>query len=262
MAIPAMRSMQWTSQLVILSVIGAAACGTEMPHETTPDVSPGQTTTPFSPSVVTDADIPTDIHRDSWGRLPLPGQSALDADGQRAFDVIVHPDSRYASGPRGPVAMWLYSPLMAEHIFPASTYLRFGTEKDQRLTELAILATAREVRSQYEWSAHEPLALEAGLEPGIVDLVKHRRSVNNTVPGLGERERIIIQFAREVISEERVDTDTFILAREQFGDRGVMDLAGLIGYYNFVNLTLKTFNVQLAPGQTRLLPDFWSTTLP
>ena len=147
---------------------------------------------------------------------------------------------------------------MAEHIFPASAYLRFGTEKNQRLTELAILATAREVRSQYEWSAHEPVALKAGLKPKIVELVKHRRPVDIAEPGLGERERIIIQFARKVISEVRVDPETFVRAREQFGDKGLMDLAGLIGYYNFVDLTFKTFDVQLAPGRTRLLPDFWS----
>ncbi len=258
----ATQSTRWTSQLIILALVGAAACDAEAPPEPEPDASPLPTTAAFSPSVVTDADIPSDIHRDSWGRLPLPDRSAFEADGQRAFDVIVNPDSRYASGPRGPVAMWLYSPLMAEHIFPASTYLRFGTEKDQRLTELAILATAREVQSQYEWSAHEPLALEAGLEPDIVELVKHRRPLDGTVPGLGERERVIVQFAREVISEERVSAETFVLAQEQFGDRGVMDLAGLIGYYNFVNLTLKTFNVQLAPGRTRLLPDFWAANRP
>ena len=50
---------------------------------------------------------------------------------------------------------------------------------------------------------------------------------------------------------------TFRRARELFGDRGVMELAGLVGYYGFVNITLKTFDVQLAPGRERLLPDFW-----
>ena len=77
------------------------------------------------------------------------------------------------------------------------------------------------------------------------------------MPGLGERERTIIQFAREVISEPRVSSDTFGRARELFGDTGLMDLTGLIGYYNFVNLTLKAFDVQLAPGRERLLPDLW-----
>ena len=210
-------------------------------------------------SVVTEADIPSDIQTDSWARLPLPQRAQLDADGQRAFDIIVHPESRYATGLRGPLAMWAYSPRMAEHVFPASTYLRFGTAKDQRVTELAILATAREVRSQYEWTSHEPAGLWAGLEPEIIDLVKRRGDLDNAgrVPGLGDSERLIITFVREVINDEKVSSATFQRAREIFGERGVMDLAGLVGYYGFVNITLKTFDVQLAPGRERLLPDLW-----
>ena len=70
-------------------------------------------------------------------------------------------------------------------------------------------------------------------------------------------ERLIIQFAREAISEERVSSETFARARELLGDQGVMDLTGLIGYYNFVNITLKSFDLQLEPGRERLLPDLW-----
>jgi 4-carboxymuconolactone decarboxylase len=209
-------------------------------------------------SVVAESDIPPGIHKDSWARLPRLKREEMDADGRRAYDIIVNPGSRYSEGPTGPVTMWLYSPAMAEHIFPASSYLRFKTGKDQRLTELAILATAREVKSQYEWTSHEPAALKAGLEKEIVDIVKNRKSLDGaTAPGLGEKERTIIQFAREVISEERVSAPTYQMAIKQFGNRGVMDLAGLIGYYSFVNITLKSFDVQLAPGRTRLLPPLW-----
>lgn len=256
-------------QVLIISaqLISLAGCVTHTPNEqeTIADhTSPADIATeiPFVASVVTEADIPNDIHHDSWARLPLPNRSSLDSNGQRAYDAIINPDSRYADGPRGPIAMWLYSPAMAEHIFPASTYLRFGTEKDQRLTELAILATAREVRSQYEWSAHEPLALDAGLEVEIIEVVKYRQPLNTPTPGLGEVERLIIQFARELISQEHLSTETFTHAQNIFGNRGVMNLTGLIGYYNFVNLTLKTFDVQLAPGRTRLLPDFWTHRQP
>jgi 4-carboxymuconolactone decarboxylase len=213
----------------------------------------------YVPTVVAEADIPEDVHHDSWSRLPIPDRDTLDATGQRAYDVIVNPESRYAAGPRGPTTAWLYSPLMAEHIFPASTYLRFGTEKDQRLTELAILSTAREVQSQYEWTSHEPLGLRAGLEQEIIDLVRHRGDLDvaDAVPGFGEKERAIVQFVREVVSEEKVSAGTYASAERLFGEKGVMDLAGLIGYYSFVNVTLKTFDVQLAPGRERLLPDFW-----
>lgn len=235
-----------------LMLVGLHACtpGEDMQTPATPE---------YTPSIVSEADIPPDIHRDSWARLPVPSRDTLDADGRRAFDVIVNPESRYASGPRGPVTAWLYSPLMAEHVFPASTYLRYGTEKDQRLTELAILSTAREVRNQYEWTSHEPLAQRGGLEQEIIDLVRRRGDLDavGDVPGLGDRERTIIRFAREVVSDEKVSAETYGRAVELFGEKGVMDLAGLIGYYSFVNVTLKAFDVQLAPGRERLLPDFW-----
>lgn len=211
------------------------------------------------PSVVAESDIPADVRRDSFARLPVLKREALDADGQRAFDIVVDPDSRYSGGLRGPVAMWLYSPTVAEHIFPASTYLRFGTAKDQRLTELTIIATAREVRSQYEFTQHEASARRAGLEGGIIDIVRERKALGavGAVAGLGDRERLIIDFVREVVSDEKVSSQTFARAIKLFGEKGVMDLAGLVGYYSFVNMTLKTFDIQLQPGARRLLPDLW-----
>lgn len=239
-----------TTSVCLLAGLVACSTGEETAM---PAASDGQ------PSVVTEADIPSDIDRESWGRVPVPARDTLDADGRRAYDVVVNPESRYASGPRGPTVAWLYSPLMVEHVFPASTYLRYGTEKDQRLTELTILTTAREVRNQYEWTSHEPLAQRAGLEQEIIDLVKRRGDLETAgdVPGLGAVERTIIRFAREVVSEPKVSAETYADAVDHLGQRGVMDLAGLIGYYSFVNITLKAFDVQLAPGRERLLPDLW-----
>ena len=248
------RSLVWV--VCGASIVALSACSFDDTAESTRATETVQTP---SSSVVTAADIPSDIFEDSWARLPLLQREMLDAAGQRAYDIIVNPDSRYASGLRGPIGMWAYSPQMAEDLFPARTYLRFGTEKDQRLTELVILATAREVRSQYEWTSHEPAGEGAGLEPEIIDLVKRRADLDTAgeIPGLGDRERTIIAFVREVVTEEKVTSATFSRARELFGDQGVMDLAGLVGYYGFLNITLKTFDVQLAPGRERLLPDLW-----
>ena len=213
---------------------------------------------PFAPRDVTVADIPPDIHEDSWARLPTVTRASLDAEQQRVFDIIVNPGSRYATGLRGPVGMWMYSPRMAEHIFPASTYLRYGADgsRDQRLTELAILTTARELDSQYEWSAHEPLGRNAGLEEEIIELLRFGRPLIDagTLPGLGDRERTVIRVARELINAPKLSAEAFAQAQTLFGSEGVMDLAGLVGYYTFVNYTLKTFDVQRAPGSRLLLP--------
>ncbi len=248
--------MKWRI-LVAALWIGLAACGTDDTDQAEL-VGMAQRATDNA-SVVTEADIPFDVEKGSWSRLPLPHRENMDTEGKHAFDVIVNPNSRYADGLRGPIAMLLYSPTIAKHIFPASSYLRYGTEKDPRLTELAILATTREMRSQYAWTLHELAARRALLEPQIIDLLKRRSPLANAsdVPGLGDTERVIIKFVREVMSEKKVNATTFAQARELLGEKGVMDLAGLVGYYNFVNITIKSFDVQLAPGSERLLPDLW-----
>ena len=251
----------WRSSVLIIGfavLSGACAAGDAVETEATGEAAAPPAAAAV-PAVVTEADIPADIQRDSWARLPLPQREQLDAGGQRAYDMVRHPDSRYADSLWGPVAMWLYSPGMIEHLFPTSTYLRYGTDKDQRLTELTILATAREVRSQYEWTAHEPLAVAAGLEAEIIELVKQRRPLDGAgeVPGLGDLERLIIRFAREAISEERVSSATFAPRARTARRAGRHGPDGLIGYYNFVNITLKSFDVQLEPGRERLLADLW-----
>ena len=106
-----------------------------------------------------------------------PGQSGpLDAAGQRAFDTYVRPGTGYENGPRGPVAMWLHSPVLAEAIFDVRQRVRYGTKKDQRLTELIILSTAREIDHQYEWSAMSRL-LRLLVLAEIIEVIKYRRNL-------------------------------------------------------------------------------------
>ncbi len=241
----------------VLSLVACDAASDVEPDATLEAATPAATEV-FTPREVTAADIPQDIHEDSWARLPTITRESLDPEDQQAFDVIVNPDSRYANGLRGPIGMWMYSPRMAELMCPASTYLRYGAdgERDQRLTELAILTTARELNSQYEWSAHEGLARNAGLEEEIIELLRFSRPLPNTgaLPGLGEQEATIIRMARELVNEPKVSADVFVTAQRLFGNEGVMDLTGLVGYYTFVNYTLKTFDVQRTPGSLLLLP--------
>jgi 4-carboxymuconolactone decarboxylase len=100
---------------------------------------------------------------------------------------------------------------MAEGAWLLRQRVRYGTAKDQRLTELTILSTAREISNQYEFTAHEPLGRAAGLEQEIMDFVKYRRplAAADGVPGMGETEKLIIQFTRELISEPKVSAPVF-----------------------------------------------------
>ena len=206
--------------------------------------------------VQTAAKIPTDINMDSLARLPQVSRQGLDVIGREAFDTYVSPGTGYETGLRGPIGMWMHSPVLAEAMFDVRQRVRYETEKDQRLTELIIISTAREINNQYEYSAHEPLAQSAGLEQGIIDIIRFRRPLENLPPtdGFGEVEHTLIQFTRELISEEKVSSQTFAKAIELFGNQGVMDITGLIGYYNFVALTLKAFDVQRPAGSELLLP--------
>jgi 4-carboxymuconolactone decarboxylase len=118
------------------------------------------------------------------------------------------------------------------------------------LTELGILVAARELDSQFEWSAHEPVALKEGLEPAIIDVVRFRKSAQ----GLGEKEALIINLGRELFRKHKVSRATFAHAQKVFGDRGVVDLAALMGDYTSINMLINTFDIQLQPDQKPLLP--------
>ena len=200
--------------------------------------------------------IPDDIHMDSLARLPQIQRENLNTLGRSAFDTYVSPGTGYETGLRGPVGMWMHSPVLAEAVFDLRQRVRYGTPKDQRLTELIILTTAREISNQYEWSAHEPLGQAAGLEQDIIEVIKYRKDMNSlpSIEGFGEIEQTLVQFTRELVSEEKVRTPTFNKAIELFGNEGVVDIVGLVGYYNFVAMTLKAFDVQRPVGSELLLP--------
>ncbi|MEQ8952856.1 MAG: hypothetical protein RL120_01900 [Gammaproteobacteria bacterium] len=200
--------------------------------------------------------MPADINLDSLARLPEVQRADLDAAGRAAYDTWVAPGTGYDDGLRGPIGMWMHSPVLAEAIFDVRHRVRYGNTKDQRLTELAIITHAREFNSQYEYSAHEPLAVAAGLEQEIIDLVRFRKDLDSlpAIDGFGETEQTIVRFVRELVSEDKVSAETFARALDIFGEEGVMDLTGLVGYYFFVATTLKAFDVQRPVGAEMLLP--------
>lgn len=222
----------------------------------TPSVSFAQDVVYQPQGLQTEEKIPSDILTDTMARLPQVQRDELDEIGKAAYDTYVSPGTGYESGPRGPVAMWLHSPVLAEAIFDVRQRVRYDTNKDQRLTELIILSTAREIDHQYEWSAHEPLAQAAGLEQDIIEVIKYRKELDSlpVIEGFGDTEKLLIQFTRELVSEEKVSSDTFANAIELFGNEGLMDIVGLVGYYNFVAMTLKAFDVQRPIGTELLLP--------
>jgi 4-carboxymuconolactone decarboxylase len=192
------------------------------------------------------ARFPKDVYPDSGFRLPLLKREDLDNDGKKMYDLAVNPNCRTLAGLQGPSGIQLYSPKLAQ----LNQYLRYDAGISARLRELAILVTAREVNSQFEWTTHEPVALQEGLDRNIIDIIKHRDS---TV-GLPESDAVIIQLGRQMFGEHRVATETFSHASKLFGPRMLVNLVALMGNYSATAGMLAVFDMQLRSGQKPLLP--------
>jgi 4-carboxymuconolactone decarboxylase len=121
----------------------------------------------------------------------------------------------------------------------------------RRLIELTTLVTAREVNRQYLWTIHELEAAKAGLEPQIIDVVRNRQPL----AGIGEKETSIIQLGREVFGKHFVASDTYAQAVKLFGEKNVVDLAGLMGEQAGNALILTAVDQHLPPELKPLLPD-------
>jgi 4-carboxymuconolactone decarboxylase len=198
----------------------------------------------------TAAALPKDVYPDSRFRLPLPRKEDLDDYGKRVYDTMVDPGRRSLVGLNGPAGIRMYDPKVAEMMNTANLYLRRDTGFGDRLTEIAILTTAREMDNQFEWSAHEIASRKAGVEPAIIDIIRFRKPV----AGLGEKEALIIGFGRELFGRKKVSSPTFAEALRLFGRRGLVDLTSLMASYSATAALLNAFDMQLPEGQKPQLP--------
>jgi len=196
------------------------------------------------------AKLPKDIYAESGFRLPLPRRENMDDYGKKVYDELVGPKGQTILGLRGPFGVNLHSPKLAEHQFAISQYFRSESGLHPPIRELAILVTAREMNSQFEWVAHEPIALREGLSPEIIDVVRYRKGVTT----LAETEAVVIQLAREMFRRKKVTSKTFARALKVFGSKQLVDLVGLMTNYASTALKGYAFDIQVPPDKKSLLP--------
>ena len=194
--------------------------------------------------------LPADVYPESRSRLPLVKREDLDETGQKAYDAIVDPNSRLTAQLIGPAGIWLNVPELSPHIREINWFLRNRFPLDPKLTELIILTTARESDAQIEWAAHEPAALKAGLSQNVVDIVKYRQPIQNVEP----QEAAIIQFARELLGDNHLSSETYAEALKHFGQRNLVMMVLLMANYSQTAIILHAFDQQLRPNLTPLLP--------
>jgi 4-carboxymuconolactone decarboxylase len=193
---------------------------------------------------------PDDIDPQSQCRLPLPRRDELDAEGQRIYDGLADPQGGSLRGLRWPGGIHLHSPDLARYNRPLNRYLRQEAGLGGRLRELAILVTARELDSQFEWAAHEAEALREGLSPEVIETIRHRRDTGQ----LDEVDVVVIELGREIFTARQVSPATFAHALALFGRRKLVDLVALMGNYAATAALLTAFDMQLDPDQPPPLP--------
>lgn len=161
---------------------------------------------------------------------------------------------RIANGPRkgvrGPLAIWLHRPELAECAQALGRYCRYDTCLEPRLSELAILMMGRHWLAEYEWAAHKPFALEAGLAPDIIDAIR-----DDQQPAFENAdEALVYRFIRELHAHREISSSLYTEFTELLGTDAAVDLVGIAGYYTLISMTIKVFEVPPPAGATPELP--------
>ncbi|HBP28127.1 4-carboxymuconolactone decarboxylase [Advenella sp. S44] len=183
-------------------------------------------------------------------RLPMLDPSEMSAEQAAACEAA-------RTGPRGkipaPMIAWLRNPELARRAQDLGALLRFDTSLTPRLTELAILVCARHWTSHHEWTAHKKLALQAGLEPATIDAIADHRA-----PAFTEvNEKIVYVISREVLSSGQLSPTHYTEGIQALGERGLVELVAILGYYCLVSITLNCFEIGLPESRASELerPD-------
>lgn len=174
-------------------------------------------------------------------RIPLPTHDEMTPEQRAVHDRIV-------SGPRGeikgPLRAALYNAELADRWQALGALLRYRTSLPPRLSELAILVTARACNAPFEWYAHRIEAEKAGIELEIIEAIR----ITADPPGLSADDSLVYRYALELNRHRSVSDRTYAAALQRFGAKAVVELTALVGYYTMVAMTLNAHEIPLPPG--------------
>src|SRR5437588_7020042 len=151
----------------------------------------------------------------------------------------------------GPFQLLIRAPEICEHASRLGEHLRWGTSLPDRLSELAIITTARFWRAQYEWYAHAPLAEEAGVQAAAIEMIR----TGGTPVFAARDEALIYRVCNEIFRTQRLSDASFGEAIAAFGEQGLVEVIGIIGYYTLIGNTLNVFQVGLPAGEPLPFPE-------
>jgi 4-carboxymuconolactone decarboxylase len=175
-------------------------------------------------------------------RLKLLSPGEMSADQKQTYDESI---AGKRGAPPPPMMAWLNSPEMARHATRLGEFLRFDTVFPARISEIAILVTARHWTAHYEWFAHKRLALKGGLDPKIIDDIRDRRTPQFDDP----KAKLVYDVAKSLHEGHGIAKGLYDEAVKMVGERGITEIIGLCGYYTMVSMTLNAFEFGLPDGE-------------
>ena len=178
---------------------------------------------------------------------PIPPDQMTDAQRSAAEAVI--------NGPRGalygPFVPLLRSPELLENAQRMGEYLRYRSAIGVRLSELAILVTARQWNQGVEWAIHAPIAAQVGVPQAVINAIGRRERPDNMLVD----EAVVHDFCIELHQNKEVSDRIYADALALFGEQGVVDLMGLNGYYTFLAMVMNTARTEVPVSSAAPLPD-------
>jgi len=178
---------------------------------------------------------------------PLTWDEMTPAQRKMLEDLVAGP----RSGADGPFNVLLRSPEMGNIAQQFGAATRFNPSMPRKLNEMAIIITGRYWTSQYEWMAHKRAALQAGLNPAIVDAIQNGKRPT----GMQKDEEAVYTFCSELLNTKQVSDATFAAAKAAVGEKGIVDLIGVMGWYHTVSMLLNVDRYPLPAGaQPELKP--------
>ena len=161
---------------------------------------------------------------------PLSPEKMTEAQRKAAAELAAGP----RGGVRGPFIPLMRSPELMDRLQRVGEYLRYGSALDTKLNEFVMLITSREWAQQFEWAVHVPLAIKAGLKPEIVKALADGRRPS----GMAEDEEIVYDFSDELFRTHGVSDTTYQRAIAKFGEQGVIDMLGVLGYFTALSMVM------------------------
>ena len=172
---------------------------------------------------------------------PIAPEKMNDAQKKVAADIAATPRGSV----RGPFNVMLRSPGLAGAVQKVGAYLRYKCPLEKRVMEVALLLTARALTQQYEWTAHSESAPKAGVKAETVEAIGEGRRPQDMAPD----EALAYDFVTELLTTRGVSDKTYARAVEKFGEHGVVDIVGVVGYYSLIGMQMNVARTAVPEGK-------------